>query len=162
MGVSGVGKTTVGRAVAERFDWDYFDGDDFHPDENVEKMRCGTPLTDEDRAGWLDELRQLIARRLRDGRPAVIACSALKKAYRDRLRRGNDGAVIVYLRAARGVVEARIRDRTGHYFDASLLESQYAALEEPADAITVDATQPLADVVEDVTSHLERIASTSS
>lgn len=160
MGVSGVGKTTVGKAVVRRLGWEFFDGDDFHPDANVEKMSRGVPLTDDDRAGWLDELTALIARLLREGRPAVIACSALKKKYRDRLRRGNDGVIVVYLRASNEVVEERIRARPGHFFDAGLLDSQFAALEEPEDAVTVDASQPFDAVVEAVASHLERFAPT--
>lgn len=159
MGVSGVGKTTVGRAVARRLGWEFFDADDFHPEANVEKMRRGIPLTDEDRSGWLDELTSLIARLHREGRSAIVACSALKQKYRDRLRHGINGAVVVYLRASNDIVEKRIRARPGHFFDAALLESQYDALEEPDDAFTIDATRPLAAVIDAVTSHLDRFGS---
>ncbi len=162
MGVSGVGKTTVGKAVARQLGWEFFDGDDFHPDANVEKMSRGVPLTDDDRDGWLDVLTALITRLYRERRPAIVACSALKKKYRDRLRRGSGGAVVVYLRASNEVVEERIRARPGHFFDAGLLDSQYAALEEPEEAITIDATRSFDAVVDAVASHLKRIASTAS
>lgn len=162
MGVSGVGKTAVGTAVARRLGWEFFDGDDFHSEANVAKMSRGVPLTDADRDGWLDALTELIARLLREERPALVACSALKKAYRDRLRRAGPGTVIVYLRASHHVVADRLGARTGHYFDASLLDSQYDALEEPADAVKVDASQPLDAVVDAVASHLERLSSMAS
>ena len=160
MGVSGVGKTTVGQAVAERLRWEFFDADDFHPDENVAKMSRGIPLTDDDRAGWLEVLRTLIARLIGEGRSAVLACSALKKRYRDRLLRGNDGAVVVYLSASNKVVEDRIRARPGHFFDARLLDSQFADLEEPGEDAAVDAAKPFRAVVDAVVSRLEHYVST--
>lgn len=154
MGVSGVGKTTVGEAVARQLGWSYYDADDFHPPANVEKMRGGTPLTDADRAGWLDALHALIQDHMREGRSAIIACSALKASYRERLLSGNDGATIIYLKADYSVVEDRIRARKGHYFDAELLASQYADLEEPRGGITIDAERPVDDVVADVLDRL--------
>lgn len=159
MGVSGVGKTTVGQAVARRLDWEFFDADDFHTEENVDKMSRGIPLTDDDRAGWLEVLSAMIARLIREGRPAVLACSALKRRYRDRLLRDNEGAVVVYLSASHDVVEERIRARPGHYFDARLLDSQYADLEEPAKDVAVDAAKPFRMVVDAVVERLAPYAS---
>lgn len=157
MGVSGVGKTSVGVAVAEQLGWEFFDGDDFHPPANVDKMSRGVPLDDDDRKDWLDALHQLIRRNLDVGQPAIIACSALKDKYRDFLREGHEGVVVVYLKAAEGVVADRIHDRGDHYFDPNLLASQYAALEEPQDAVTVDASRPLPAVVETVAGILQEL-----
>lgn len=150
MGVAGVGKTTVGRRLAERLGWEFYDGDDFHPAANVDKMSRGVALTDGDRRVWLQRLRRLIARSLDEGRPAVVACSALKKAYRTTLLRGNEGTVIVYLRAPQDVVLDRVRTRKDHFFDPKLLATQYDELEEPDDAVTVDASRPPDAVVEEV------------
>ena len=137
MGVSGVGKTTVGRLLAERLSCAFLDADDFHPPANVAKMRAGTPLTDADREPWLRALRAEIERRLEQGESAVLACSALKQTYRDRLQLS--GAVrIVYLRGTAALIHERLLARRGHYFDASLLASQFAALEEPEGLLTVD------------------------
>jgi len=131
MGVSGSGKTTVGTCLAEVLDWDFVDGDDFHPEANVEKMRRGEPLTDADRGPWLRAVRNFIDERLDREEPAVIACSALKEAYRDVLLDGNDGAELVYLRGGYDLIRQRMKARTDHFFDADLLDSQFEALEEP-------------------------------
>ena len=148
MGVAGVGKTTIGRMLAERLGWTFLDADDFHPEANVVKMQSGTPLNDHDREGWLDRLHSLIGSQIESGEPAVLACSALKATYRSALTTGHDGVVFVYLRAPRSLVEDRLIARTGHFFNAGLLASQYAALEEPEEAVVVDATAP-ADVIVD-------------
>ncbi len=142
MGVCGCGKSTVGLALAARLRWPFLDGDDFHPASNVTKMASGTPLTDIDRAPWLDRLRDELASFRQRGERAVLACSALKRAYRVRLLDGTD-ASFVYLKADRDTVASRLALRTGHYMPAGLLDSQFAALEEPDDALVVDVSLPL-------------------
>jgi gluconokinase len=147
MGVSGCGKSSVGEALAERLGIPYRDGDDLHPAANVEKMRAGQPLTDEDRWPWLDR----VAGTLRDEGPAIIGCSALKRAYRDRIREGAGGLVtFLHLSGSREVIAARMGARKGHYMPVSLLDSQFAALEPPGpeEAITLDIAQPLPKLIE--------------
>jgi gluconokinase len=139
MGVSGVGKTTVGVLLARRLACAFLDADDFHPPENVAKMRRGVPLDDRDREPWLAALRSAIETRLLRGESAVLACSALKQAYRDRLQ-VSPQVHVVYLRGDADLIRARIQARRGHYFDPALLASQFAALEEPAGVLTVDVT----------------------
>jgi gluconokinase len=136
MGVAGSGKTTIGKLLSQQLGWPFFDGDDFHPPANVAKMRAGIPLTDADRAGWLDALRKLIAEYNQQNRSSVVACSALKQTYREHL-----GDVrVVYLKGSRELLQTRLSERKGHFFHAELLESQLHTLEEPRDAITVDAS----------------------
>lgn len=131
MGVSGSGKTTVGRALAERLGWPFFEGDDLHPDANVKKMEGGEPLADADRQPWLEEIRDLVARLLAEGRSGVVACSALKRAYRELIREGGDAVRFVYLRGERAQIRERIEQRKDHYMPSELLGSQFDALEEP-------------------------------
>ena len=131
MGVSGSGKTTVGREIAERLGWPFFEGDDLHPDANVKKMGSGEPLADADRQPWLEKIRDLAGRLLAEGRSGVIACSALKRAYRELLRQGGDAVRFVYLAGEHAQIRARLEERSGHYMTADLLESQFDALEEP-------------------------------
>lgn len=144
MGVSGVGKTTVGERLAEVLDWDFVDGDNFHPPENVEKMSRGEPLTDEDRRPWLRSIRDFIHERLSGNTPTIIACSALKAAYREILLQDNEGAKIVFLKGSKALIRQRMEARTDHFFDAELLDSQFEALEEPTDeavlTVNVDAS----------------------
>lgn len=147
MGVSGVGKTTIGEALAERLGAAFAEGDSYHPAENVEKMRRGQPLSDEDRWPWLDRLRTDIERWLNDGERVVLACSALKESYRERLTGGSERARVIYLHAGKDLIADRLASRQGHYMPASLLESQLAALEPPADAITVDTSRPLDEIM---------------
>jgi len=149
MGVSGAGKSTLGAAVAAELGWPFYDGDDFHPAENVAKMAAGKPLTDVDRRPWLDRLHDLIGEHLARGQSAVVACSALKKAYRDRLRAGNEGLVFVYLRGDRERIGRRLADRRGHYMPADLLASQLADLEEPGpeEALVVDIDASVDDLL---------------
>ena len=156
MGVSGVGKTTVGQAVAERLGWSLFDADHFHSPSNIDKMRRGIALNDDDRAKWLEALRARIRRCLDNKEPAIITCSALKKKYRDILRNGNEGTIFVYLQAERNIVWKRISARRGHYFGENLLDSQYAALEEPEHAFTINAGEPLDRVTATVTAILKK------
>ena len=141
MGVSGAGKSTVGTLLAERLGWPFEDGDAFHPPQNVEKMRAGTPLTDEDRWPWLAAIAARIARARAEGTGVVIACSALKRAYRDVLRDGQADVRFLHLTGEPAVIMARQAARQGHYMPASLVASQFAALEPPeteADVIDLD------------------------
>jgi gluconokinase len=157
MGVSGVGKTTVGERLAARLGWTFLDADDLHPPANVAKMRGGHPLNDADRGPWLDAVGRWIDARAAERRPAVVACSALKRAYRDRLRAGRPMVRIVYLEAAQAAIAQRLAGRKGHYWPASLLPSQFADLEPPAaeeDAIVVDADQGLDAVVAEIATKL--------
>lgn len=133
MGVAGVGKTTVGRLVAERLGWAFLDADDFHPPENVAKMARGEGLTDADRAPWLAAVREVIEARLAEDAPAVLACSALKRAYRDALSRDDERVRFVWLDATADVVRERLAGREGHFADEELLPSQRATLEPPKD-----------------------------
>jgi carbohydrate kinase (thermoresistant glucokinase family) len=159
MGVSGCGKTEVGRALGEALGWPFLDGDDFHPPANVEKMRSGTPLTDDDRWPWLDRLvAEMRAAVARDGH-AILGCSALKQAYRDRLAQAGD-VRFVHLAGDRAVIAERLARRTHRYMPATLLDSQYATLEPPADALVVDVAKPVDAQVREVLDafRLERAA----
>jgi gluconokinase len=141
MGVSGSGKSTVGEALAASLGWPYLDADDFHPESNVARMRAGIPLTDEDRWPWLDRLAAEMTAIDGRGASAVLGCSALKQAYRDRLLGAGD-VRIAYLKGDRATIEPRLAARAGHYMPPSLLASQFAALEEPDDAVVVDIRRP--------------------
>jgi gluconokinase len=145
MGVAGAGKTTVGRLLAAKLGARFVEGDLFHPAANVEKMRAGTPLTDDDRRPWLQALADEIGRCMARGEPAVIACSALKRGYREILVAGRAAVRIVHLQGSPSLIQQRLEARRGHYMPPSLLPSQFAALEppdpdEPAIAIDVSGT----------------------
>lgn len=143
MGVSGCGKSSVGEGIAQALHLPYIDGDDLHPPENVEKMRAGIPLTDEDRWPWLDRVAETLS-----GQDCILGCSALKRRYRDRIRAA--GAVqFLHLTGARDLIAARMASRRGHYMPTSLLDSQFAALEPPGpeEAMNIDIDQPLDDIV---------------
>jgi gluconokinase len=142
MGVSGCGKTTIGEALSQALHWPFFDADDFHPDANVAKMAAGQPLTDADRWPWLDRIADKMRGILAEGKHAVFACSALKDAYRKRLQRAGD-VRIVYLKGDAATIGERLAVRSHRYMPASLLPSQFAALEEPADAVVVDIQEPI-------------------
>lgn len=142
MGVCGCGKSTVGDALAQALGWQFLDADEFHPPANVAKMASGSPLTDEDRWPWLDriaeELRAILAR----GDHAVLACSALRQAYRDRIARAGD-VRFVHLAGDYATIAARLASRTHRYMPAALLDSQFATLEPPSDALVVDVALPV-------------------
>jgi gluconokinase len=139
IGVAGAGKTTVGRILAARLGCGFYDADDLHPARNKEKMRRGVALTDEDRRPWLRAVRWLVEQCLACGRPAVIACSALRQAYRDVIIADPARVRLVYLKASEELIAQRLAHRTGHFFDPRLLHSQFDILEEPPDALMVDA-----------------------
>jgi carbohydrate kinase (thermoresistant glucokinase family) len=145
MGVAGAGKTTVGELVAKGLGWPFVDGDDLHPQANIEKMRSGIPLTDADRAPWLEAIGAWIDARAARSEPGVVTCSALKRAYRDRLRAGRPQVRIVYLRGSESQIAERLAHRSGHFWPAGLLATQFADLEPPGadeDPIVVDVGEP--------------------
>ena len=142
MGVSGAGKTVVGRRLAHRLGFAFADADDYHPQANIDKMAAGVPLTDDDRGPWLERLRALIVEHAAEGRSVVLACSALKAGYRRTLRGAEPAARVhlLYLKGDYDTILERMRDRRGHYMKASMLQSQFRDLEEPVDAVTIDVT----------------------
>lgn len=153
-GVTGAGKTVVGRLLAEELGWSFYEGDTFHPPASVEKMRHGVPLSDEDRWPWLDALRTLVAQCLARGEDAVLACSALKSAYRARLRI-DDRVQLVHLEGDFQLIARRLRERQGHFMDPALLESQFEALEEPhGEAIVVDVAGSPRAIVKEIRKRL--------
>ncbi len=146
MGVSGCGKTSVGRRVATAQGWAFLEGDTLHPPANVAKMHAGHPLDDDDRRPWLDAIGRWMDDREAAGQSAVIACSALKRCYREHLRRGRPGVLFAWLDVRRAELERRLHQRPAHFMPASLLDSQLATLEPPAadePAFTVDANHDL-------------------
>lgn len=151
MGVSGAGKTAIGERLAARLGWRFIDADDFHPPENVAKMAAGIPLGDADRAPWL----ALLNRKVLSEDNAVLACSALKEAYRRTLREGVEDFRIVHLKGGQELIRSRLAQRRHRYMPASLLDSQFAALEPPRDAIEIDVA---ADLDACVTRIAERLA----
>ena len=155
MGVSGVGKTTIGIALAAALGWRFLDADDYHPAANVAKMAAGIALQDEDRWPWLDALNAKLREAGARGESVVLACSALKARYRERLTAGLARYRIVYLHGAFELIEARLRERRHRYMPASLLASQFAALEPPAQAISVDVAHDLPAIVADIVANLD-------
>lgn len=155
-GVSGAGKTTVGRLLARELGWRFIEADDFHPAANIEKMRSGRPLTDKDRRPWLDCLRKQIEQLLSTGENAVLACSALKFAYRHRLR-VNDDAKFVFLRGDYTRVEKQLCTRHGHFMNPTLLQSQFDDLEEPQqgeNVLTIELGRTPEQIVETIETKL--------
>ena len=154
MGVSGSGKTTIGELLAKKLEVPFFDADDFHPMENVEKMKAGNPLNDEDRAPWLDNLNTLAKQQLKQ-KGAIITCSALKEKYRIRLENGlSESPKWIFLNGNFEMILARMNQREGHYMPASLLQSQFDALEIPANAFEIDIALKPVDIVENILSRL--------
>jgi gluconokinase len=154
MGVSGCGKTTVGKALADHLKWNFYDADDFHSPANIEKMSNGIPLTDDDRASWLADLHDLIASSLVHNRPGVLACSALKEQYRRTLLAGNANVQLVYLKGSYEMIWPRILARQAHYMKPDMLKSQFAALEEPVDsrALKVDIASTVESIIAQILS----------
>lgn len=155
-GVSGADKTTVGKLLARELAWRFIEADDFHPATNINKMRSGHPLTDEDRWPWLERLRQQIERSLAAGENAVLACSALKRAYRDRLRVSHE-VKFVFLRGDYALVEKQLRNRHRHFMNPALLRSQFADLEEPGpdeEALTIKLGRTPEELVTEIKAKL--------
>ncbi len=150
MGVSGSGKSTIGQALAAELGWPFFDGDDFHPAANIEKMANGIALTDADRAGWLAALAQLIRDLRNDGRSGVIACSALKQAYRETLQENKPDVQFVYLKGSYNLILQRLQARQGHYMRPELLKSQFETMEEPGQALILDVEQNPAEIIHQI------------
>ena len=149
MGVTGAGKTTVGRLLAEHCGWEFADADDFHPASNVEKMRQGIPLTDVDRGPWLERLRGAITQWIADGRNVVLACSALKVSYRQELQVGPE-VQFVYLKGSADLIAECIRARHGHFAGEQILAGQFADLEEPKVAVTVEIASTPPQIVAEI------------
>ena len=159
MGVSGSGKSTTGALLSAELGWPFRDADSFHPPANVAKMSRGVSLDDEDRRPWLDAIAAWIDARLAAGENAIVSCSALKRAYRDRIAGARQGVRLVFLQGDASLLEERMRNRQGHFMPASLLASQFAILEEPSaeEAVIVSVTSKPERVVAEI---IERLALT--
>jgi gluconokinase len=155
MGVAGSGKTTVAKLFAEKTGAAFYEGDDFHPPANIEKMRQGVPLTDEDRESWLRALRNVIVRSLAKNELAVITCSALKAKYREKLQGGDARVRFVFLDGPKDLIEERLKNRRGHFMPATLLDSQFATLEPPANALTFSIQKSPEEIVAELIQVLE-------
>jgi len=155
MGVSGCGKTSVGKALSAELGWSFYEGDEFHSPENVETMSMGMPLNDEDRAPWLEALHDLIADKLQAGENHILACSALKTKYRQQLQEDNEGVVFVYLDGNFELIWSRMHTRDDHYMKPEMLKSQFDTLENPVNALQVDIAQPIEAIVREIIECLE-------
>ena len=156
IGPMGCGKTTIGKMLAEKLGWPFYDGDDFHPKENVEKMRAGVALTDEDRKLWLEELRANIRRWLQQKQNTILACSALKQAYRSILGVNQDTIRTVYLKGSYELLAKRIEGRQHPYMNKDLLRSQLDTFEEPKDGLIVDISPDPETIVTTIIKKLEQ------
>ena len=149
MGVAGCGKTSVGKMLSERLGWKYYEGDEYHPKENVEKMSQGIPLNDEDRMPWLLKLRTIIEDSLKNGANIILSSSALKEAYR-KILKVNDDVKFIYLKGSYELIESRMKLRKDHFMKPGMLKSQFDALEEPSDAIVIGIDQSLKEIRENI------------
>jgi gluconokinase len=156
MGVTGAGKTTIGRALATALGWEFHDGDELHSEASKLKMHRGIALDDADRAPWLSAIRKLILAMLSEGRDGVIACSALKQSYRDEIVVDPNSVKVVYLKGSKEVIAERLRNRSGHFMNPDLLQSQFDTLEEPHGAIVVDVLMAPEAIVKEVIARLGR------
>lgn len=154
-GVAGSGKTTVGAALAERLGWDFIEGDALHPPANVARMGRGEPLRDVDREPWLAALRREIEARLPEGIPAVVATSALKRRYREQLLADDPRVLLAFLDISPELARRRLVGRGGHFFSADLVDSQFAALEPPSDALVLPADVPVSELVDALVAAVE-------
>lgn len=157
MGVSGVGKTTIGQALADRLHYTFLDADAFHSKENLEKMTHGQALTDADRLPWLERIHSHVTTELKQGTPILLACSALKESYRKILLKNLwDISKVIWLDASNETLQKRTEERNGHFMPASLLESQIEALEAPANAIRIDANQGIEETLQEIITNIEQ------
>lgn len=145
MGVSGCGKSAIGKELSKALGIPFYDGDDFHSEANKEKMSKGHPLTNEDRKPWLETL----AKFLKENAPLILACSALKESYRKELKVCDD-VRFIYLKGSYELIEKRLKERHGHFFDPHLLKSQFTDLEEPKDALVIDIDSPISEIVQKI------------
>ncbi|MBD2508772.1 gluconokinase [Nostoc muscorum FACHB-395] len=150
MGVSGSGKTTIGKLLADSLGWEFSDADSFHSPENVEKMRRGIPLTEADRMPWLKDLQAAIKHWLQENKNVVLACSALKDSYRQFLVSDSVRTKLVYLKGSYELIQIRLKERSNHYMSETLLNSQFDTLEEPLDTISMDVAQPPQIIVQNI------------
>jgi gluconokinase len=165
MGVAGSGKTTIGILLAQKLSWQFADADDFHPQDNIQKINHGIPLNDADRAPWLAALCRAIEKWEREGKNVVLACSALKQSYREKLSGGSlqstaDGkrgvVRFIYLKGSYELILSRLQARYGHFATGSILKSQFEDLEEPGGAITVEVTRAPEEIVSEIVENLKR------
>ena len=154
MGVTGAGKSTIGRALATALGWEFHDGDDLHTAASKRKMHRGIALNDADRAPWLSAIRKLIQFMLSEGRNGVVACSALKQSYRDEIVVDPTLVKVVYLKGSKQLIAARLRKRSRHFMNPALLQSQFDTLEEPRDAIVVDISMAPDAIVNAISTRL--------
>jgi len=150
MGVSGSGKSTLGRVLSQKLGWDFFDADDFHSPANIDKMAAGIPLSDADRTPWLASLNDQLSSILKVNRHPILACSALKEKYRARLLEGIDGVATIYLKGSYDLIWSRMSAREGHFMKPEMLRSQFEALEEPQDALVLDAATSLDEMLDTI------------
>ena len=150
MGVSGSGKSTIGKLLSDRTGWTFYDADDFHPPANINKMNRGIPLTDSDRQPWLEKLKQLITNTLKNNQQGILACSALKSDYRQILTSNNPEVIFIYLRGDYDCIKNRVQQRQGHFMQADLLRNQFDTMEEPEDAIAIDIALEPEDIVKEI------------
>ncbi len=153
MGVTGAGKSTVGQLLARELGWQFFDADDYHPAANIEKIRQGTPLNDDDRRPWLDRLYRAISEWASAGKNAVLACSALKQSYRKQLQVSAD-VMFVYLKGSASVIAERLRGRHGHFAGEQILAGQFADLEEPTGSLIVEISRTPDEIVTEIRQRL--------
>ncbi|BBF84662.1 gluconokinase [Aquitalea magnusonii] len=160
MGVAGCGKSSLGQALAAALSSDYIEGDSYHPPQNIARMAAGIPLSDADRAGWLQLLADQLANSKARGQHVVLACSALKQRYRDTLRSGDPALLLVHLTGSKSLIASRMAARSAHFMPTSLLDSQFADLQAPLPAvenvITLDISQPLPALLQQVLQHLSQ------
>jgi len=150
MGVSGSGKTTIGQALSSALGWPFIDGDDFHTPENVKKMSLGIALSDEDRLHWLETLSNLLSENYHRGENLVMACSALKRVYRDQLRSNHADLTFVYLEGDIDIIRQRMQAREKHYMKPGMLDSQFQILESPQNALQINIDRPINEIVQEI------------
>lgn len=155
MGVSGSGKSSIGQALSARLGWSFYEGDNFHSPQSVEKMSRGIPLSDEDRFPWLETLSKLIYEKNESGENIILACSALKRAYRQHLRLGNENLIFIHLDGDYDLVWSRMQTRGSHYMKPAMLQSQFDTLEVPQHAVRIKIDQPVEAIIESIINALE-------